>query len=155
VASAPNPARRILGIDPGRAKAGFAVIGGDGAVLAAGIVAVGELRGRLAGVLSEHPGVTALALGGGTNAAVLARGLAGLGPPVVLVDEFETTRRARELYFRDHPPRGWRRLVPLGLQVPPRPVDDYAAILIARRFLDRESGRDPQMVKPPSEEADR
>ena len=46
--------------------------------------------------------------------------------------------RARELYFREHPPRGWRRLVPTGLQLPPVPVDDYAAILIARRFLARD-----------------
>jgi hypothetical protein len=29
-------------------------------------------------------------------------------------------------------------LIPLGLQMPSRPIDDYAAILIARRFLARE-----------------
>jgi hypothetical protein len=60
------------------------------------------------------------------------------------VDERETTLRARALYFADHPPRGWRRLIPLGLQLPPRPIDDYAAILIARRFLGEraKSGKD-------------
>jgi RNase H-fold protein (predicted Holliday junction resolvase) len=55
--------------------------------------------------------------------------------PVTYVDERETTLRARSLYFADHPPRGWRRLIPLGMQMPPRPIDDYAAVLIARRYL--------------------
>jgi hypothetical protein len=53
-----------------------------------------------------------------------------------VVDETDTSYRARALYFADHPPRGWRRLVPLGLQLPPRPIDDYAALLIARRYAE-------------------
>jgi hypothetical protein len=57
--------------------------------------------------------------------------------PIHLVDEYETSRQARGLYFAEHPPAGWRRLIPLGLQLPARPIDDYAAILIARRFLAR------------------
>ena len=90
--------------------------------------------------MAAHP-VEALALGRGTNARALAAELGDLGVPIHLVDEYETTRRARELYFAEHPPRGWRRLIPLGLQLPPGPIDDYAAILIARRFLAR--GRGP------------
>ena len=132
----------ILGVDPGSAKAGFALLDPNGAVVAAGVVPVAELLERLAPVLAEHP-VEAVALGRGTNAGALSASLANLGVPIHLVDEFETTRRARELYFAEHPPQGWRRLIPLGLQLPPRPVDDYAAILIARRFLARKSGRQP------------
>ncbi len=44
--------------------------------------------------------------------------LEGLGLPIHFVDEYETSRAARELYFADHPPRGWRRLIPIGLQLP-------------------------------------
>jgi RNase H-fold protein (predicted Holliday junction resolvase) len=131
----------VLAVDPGRSKAGFALVAADGSVIESGIVAVGELPERLAALLAAHR-VNTLALGRGTNAAGLAAQLRGLGPRLTLVDEFETSRRARELYFSEHPPRGWRRLVPAGLQLPPRPVDDYAAILIARRFLARENGRE-------------
>lgn len=134
----------VLGIDPGRSKVGFALVEADGAVVSAGIVTIAELPARLAALLADFPAVAVLALGGGTNAGALAEQMAGLGRPIVVIDEFETTRRARELYFREHPPRGWRRLIPIGLQVPGRPVDDYAAILIAQRFLGRESGREPQ-----------
>jgi hypothetical protein len=81
--------------------------------------------------------VRAIALGGGTNAGPIKAALRRLGLPIHSVDEFETTRFARTLYFAEHPPRGWRRLIPVGMQLPPRPIDDYAAILIARRFLAR------------------
>ena len=150
----PDSPIAILGIDPGTAKAGFAVITGDGAVITAGILPIGELRDRLQAIVGELP-IAAVALGRGTNSVELGSQLQALGLPIRLIDEHETTRRARELYFSEHPPRGWKRLIPIGLQVPPRPVDDYAAILIARRFLARESGREPQKVKPPQGAADR
>jgi RNase H-fold protein (predicted Holliday junction resolvase) len=124
----------VLGIDPGTVKAGFAVLTDDGTVQELGIEPIAELIVRVRALLDAHR-IDAIALGQGTNAAAVAAGLAELGVPVELVDERETTLRARKLYFEDHPPRGWRRLVPLGMQLPPRPIDDYAAVLIARRFL--------------------
>ena len=56
--------------------------------------------------------------GEGRTPGAVKRLLGGLGLPIVWVDEFETSRLARALYFNDHPPRGWRRLIPLGLQLP-------------------------------------
>jgi RNase H-fold protein (predicted Holliday junction resolvase) len=126
----------VLGVDPGQAKVGYAVVNAEGAALEQGVEPVATLADRLSAVLAAHP-VGAIALGKGTNAAGIAAALARLGLPVHLVDEYETSRRARELYFRLNPPRGWRRLIPTGLQLPPRPIDDFAAILIARRFLAR------------------
>lgn len=131
-----NASGVVLGVDPGHAKAGYALVEPSGVVIQAGVVPVGSLCERLATIVAAHP-VTMLALGRGTNAGPIAASLRSLGLPIHLVDEYETTRRARELYFREHPPRGWRRLIPTGLQLPPRPVDDYAAILIAQRFLAR------------------
>lgn len=126
---------RVLGIDPGTRKAGFCIVdAGTGDVIELGIELVDALIER-ARVLVEQHSVVTIALGEGTNADALRAALAGFGVPVKLVDERETTLRARSLYFADHPPRGWRKLIPLGMQVPPRPIDDYAAVLIARRYL--------------------
>ncbi len=128
----------VLGIDPGRSKAGYALLESSGALVVAGIEPVERLAECLRALLAGHA-AGAIALGGGTNARRMRAELQSLGLPIHLVDEYETTRGARVLYFAEHPPKGWRRLVPVGLQVPPRPVDDYAAILIARRFLAREA----------------
>jgi RNase H-fold protein (predicted Holliday junction resolvase) len=132
----------VLGVDPGSAKAGYALVDDAGAVIAAGVTPVAELRAAVAGLAAVHT-IVAVAMGRGTRAGTVTAALADLQIPVHLVDEYETSRRARELYFREHPPRGWRRLVPPGLLLPPRPIDDYAAILIARRFLTRGSRAAP------------
>jgi RNase H-fold protein (predicted Holliday junction resolvase) len=131
-----TPAGGVLGIDPGRAKAGYALLDPAGAVVSAGIEPIERLPARLLELLGRNR-VAAVALGCGTNAAAIKARLEPLGLPIHWVDEYETSRRARRLYFAEHPPRGWRRLVPLGMQLPARPIDDYAAILIARRFLAR------------------
>jgi hypothetical protein len=55
--------------------------------------------------------------------------------PLRAVDEHGTTLRARARYFTDHPPRGWRRLIPRSLQTPPEPYDDYVAVLLAEAAL--------------------
>lgn len=126
----------VIGIDPGRNKAGYAVLEPSALVVTAGIEAIERLPLRLA-ELTSHGDVEALALGRGTNCRAIALSLQGLRIPIHLVDEYDTTRLARALYFAEHPPRGWRRLIPVGLLLPDRPIDDYAAILIARRFLAR------------------
>lgn len=131
-----NASGRVIGVDPGRSKAGYALLDSSGEILATGIETIDRLPACLRDLTSTG-GVAAIALGRGTNARPVRASLEPLGVPIHLVDEFETSRNARALYFAEHPPRGWRRLVPLGLQTPGRAVDDYAAILIARRFLAR------------------
>lgn len=124
----------ILGIDPGTVKAGFALLDGNGTVLAQGIEEIGCLLDRIIRLRQELE-IHEIALGCGTNADGVRKALDRLGLRVTLVDEHGTTLHARRLYFADHPPRGWRRLIPIGMQLPPRPIDDYAAVLIARRYL--------------------
>jgi RNase H-fold protein (predicted Holliday junction resolvase) len=133
----------ILGIDPGTRKCGYAVVTAVGvAPLELGIVPTERLGEVLGAVAGRFP-LAGVALGGGTHAATIGAVVALLGLPVTVVDERETTLLARRRYFEAFPPRGWRRLVPRGLLLPPRPIDDFAAVLIAERLLERASqGKD-------------
>ncbi len=125
----------VLGLDPGTRKCGYAVVTAvDAPPLTLGIVSIETLAERLAEVLAATP-VALAAIGRGTNAAVVADVVRALGLAVELVDERETSLLARARFFADHPPRGWRRIVPRGMLLPDRPIDDYAALLIAERFL--------------------
>jgi RNase H-fold protein (predicted Holliday junction resolvase) len=135
--SATRPARNILGIDPGREKVGLAVVNQDGEILWRKIVPARELGLALREALDSYqPEVLAL---GGSTASGAARTIldgAGANLKVTVVDEKNSTLEARALYWEANPPSGWRRLVPLSLQAPPEPVDDFAAAVLGRRLLD-------------------
>ena len=125
----------VLALDPGRLKCGLAV-GRPGAVLSRAILPTGQVPAAVADWVKRY-GVTRIIVGGGTGSgpvlAALAR-VTGL-PSVETVEETGTTLEARRRYFRDHPPRGWRRLLPVTLQLPPEEYDDYVAELLLERVL--------------------
>lgn len=125
--------RVVLAVDPGRQKCGVAVVSADG-VQARAIAPPDALPGLLREWIRRHA-VTEIVVGDRTGASPVVEAAMALGLPVRRVDEAGTTLRARARYFADHPPRGWRRLLPLGLQTPPEPYDDYAAVLLAEARL--------------------
>jgi RNase H-fold protein (predicted Holliday junction resolvase) len=124
----------VLAVDPGREKCGVAVVDRRDGVLARGVVPTSVIEEVVRPWVGAHrPSV--LLLGKGTGLQQIRAAVRDLGVRVEVVPETNTTRRARARYFAEHPPRGWRRLIPLGLQTPPVPVDDYAAVLIAEDYL--------------------
>lgn len=125
----------VLGLDPGTRKCGYAILTAlDAPPLTLGIAPIEALGQRLRELVAATP-IAVAAIGHGTNAPAVAELARELGLRVELVDERETTLLARARFFRDHPPRGWRRLIPQGMLLPDRPIDDYAALLIAERYL--------------------
>jgi hypothetical protein len=51
------------------------------------------------------------------------------------VAEQFTSQLARQRYWQMYPPRGWQRLIPEGMRLPPRPIDDIVAIILLERWL--------------------
>lgn len=124
---------KVLAVDPGREKCGLAVVQ-PGRVLHREVLPRNQLVARAAELVGRF-GVEEVVVGDATGSQQVLRELSRLGRPVRLVSEAGTTLEARRRYFQDHPPRGLARLLPEGLRVPPRPYDDYVAVLLAERFL--------------------
>ena len=125
--------RPVLAIDPGRDKCGIAVLTADGAVLVQEIVPTTHLADVVERLAVQY--APTVIMGNGTTSAAAKARVEMLGRSVTLVDEYRTTDAARAAYWVAHPPRGWRRLVPRGMLVPPVPVDDFVAVILAERFL--------------------
>jgi RNase H-fold protein (predicted Holliday junction resolvase) len=123
----------VLAVDPGREKCGLAVVE-PGRVLHREVLPRNQLVARAAELVGRF-GVEEVVVGDATGSQQVLRELSRLGRSVRLVSEAGTTLEARRRYFQDHPPRGLARLLPEGLRVPPRPYDDYVAVLLAERFL--------------------
>jgi len=128
--------RFILAIDPGSDKCGFAVVRYDLKLIEKGVVYLAELH-RVLRRLCVAPLPEAIILGCGTASTAVMHLIEdiNLGVQVRFGDEKNTTFEARERYFADHPPTGFWKLIPIGLQAPPCPVDDYAAWLIGERYI--------------------
>ena len=127
--------RLVLAIDPGREKCGVAVLASDGGVLVQRVVMTAELDATVGTLIRAYePNVI---MGNGTTSADAKKRVEALGVPVTLVDEYRTTDAAKCAYWEAHPPRGWRRLMPRGMLVPPVPVDDFVAVILAQRFLEK------------------
>lgn len=125
----------ILAIDPGREKTGIAILKNSD-VLEHKIINSEELVQIIKSLLEKYI-IKTIVIGNGTSSKkkydLLKREF--IDRDIVLINEYRTTDEARKLYFQENPPKGWKKLIPLGMQVPPVPVDDYAAIVIGRKYL--------------------
>ena len=137
----------LLAIDPGRAKCGLAVVSGtrDGSpsepvrCLERAVVETERLTLAVGELLRRRPEITQLLLGDGTHSATLRRALAETFPllPLRIVNEHNTSQRAKARFLAENRAPGWRRLLPRGLRSPEVPYDDYAALMLAEDYFSK------------------
>jgi len=132
--------KTVLAIDPGTAKCGMALVTRDDhgqiKLLWRTIVEVSQVMDRMQEAKEVRP-FEIVIVGSGTNSDSVVKAIreVSVGLAILVVDEKNTTLQARERYWVNTHRRGWRRLLPATLQVPPEPIDDYAAFILAERVL--------------------
>ncbi|MCC7231043.1 MAG: hypothetical protein IT203_11675 [Fimbriimonadaceae bacterium] len=130
----------VLAIDPGTSKCGMALVRRDAEnkleILWRGISSSETLAEKIDEAHEVSP-FTLIIVGGGTSSKQVVHRVREHMPSMgmLVVDEKETTLQARERYWEHHRRRGWRRLLPSTMQVPPEPVDDFVALILAERVL--------------------
>lgn len=133
-------AKVVLAVDPGSSKCGLALVerepNGNQKLLWRKICASEELGGAYQEAIAVKP-LSLVIVGNGTKSKDVVHILRELNPSIgiLLVDEQDTTMQARERYWEHNRRRGWRRIIPATLQVPPEPVDDFVAVILAERVL--------------------
>ncbi|MBS1707956.1 MAG: pre-16S rRNA-processing nuclease YqgF [Armatimonadetes bacterium] len=132
--------KTVLAIDPGSSKCGMALVSraGDGEVSLVwrSVVPAAEVVQKVKDVQSEQ-GFSMVVVGSGTRSRATVEALREALPSIgiLVVDEKDTTIQARERYWQHNVRPWWRRLLPATLQVPPDPVDDFVAMILAERVL--------------------
>jgi RNase H-fold protein (predicted Holliday junction resolvase) len=127
----------LLAIDPGKYKFGYAVMTAEKQVLQQGTAEVDvlcPLAKRLVADYNVQTVVIGDRTGGNSFYALLATTLASAGVEMRKISEDNSSREGRRRFLETNR-QGWRRLVPLGLQSPWRPYDDYVAVVLGERFL--------------------
>ncbi|MCS6942517.1 MAG: pre-16S rRNA-processing nuclease YqgF [Geminocystis sp.] len=131
----------VLGFDPGRDKCGLAVLDANSVPLYHQVVSSDEVIPTIA-ALSRHFPLERIVMGNLTTSKQWQKRLKeelGLSIPLELVDETNTTLEARSRYWQMYPPGGLVRLIPPGLRIPPRPIDDIVAIILVERYYHKMS----------------
>jgi RNase H-fold protein (predicted Holliday junction resolvase) len=130
----------ILAIDPGTSKVGWAIVDNSGKAVDQGIAILDRGLDQLR-ELVDLGAIRTVVLGDGTNRVNIEAEIRRLHPQVavVVVDETASTVDAWRLKRKEEAGRSlfrqlWLTLVQL---FSPPPVDDYAARVLARRYLER------------------
>lgn len=131
-----NTRQKYLGIDPGRSKTGLALVDAAGSILALHIAHTEHIEVELSAFAGKEQ-LAGIIMGDGTNSKAIGQAVSKVfaAVPLALVGEAHSTEEARTLYWQVNPPRGWRKLVPLGMLVPSEPLDAYAAVVQVKRWL--------------------
>mgnify|MGYP000043385429 FL=1 len=124
----------IIGFDPGRDKCGLALMEKTGNIICCEVVISSRALATLKSWSNQYA-VSQIVMGNQTTSEQWREELRAYFPdiPIKMVDERNTTLEARDRYWEFYPPRGLMRLVPKGMRIPPRPVDDIVAILLVER----------------------
>ncbi len=129
---------KLLAVDPGTVKCGLAILDSQGKVLFREISPTNTIQNRLAELIAEWD-ITHAVYGESTGAQNMRKVLEELASKstysVHSIDEKNSTLEARPLYWEEYPRRGLLRLLPISLLSPPVAIDDFAAVVLGRRFL--------------------
>lgn len=136
----------IAALDPGRSKCGLVRTDQDRQQLEVACILPPDACLAALSQWQSDGRLATVVLGNGTGAQSWQKQLQQLGLTVVLLDEWGTTLAARSRYWQQWPPRGWRRLLPEGLRLPPRDLDDVAAQILLERWLQRSLVRGPDTL---------
>jgi len=132
--------RTVLAVDPGSSKCGMALVrreeDGQLTLIWRDIVLVDGLVAALESAKNTEA-YSMVIVGSGTRSRNIVESIREAMPSmgILVVDEKDTTMQARERYWEHHKRRGLRRFLPSTMQVPPEPVDDFVAFILAERVL--------------------
>lgn len=129
----------IIAVDPGKEKCGIAVVHKEQGVLLQQVIPTTDLNLIVEQLLVKYQS-SQVVIGDRTSSQEAKKKLeqlsiAGERLKVIFVDEHRSTDQARERYWQKNPPRGMKRFIPTTMQVPPGPVDDYVAVILAERYF--------------------
>jgi len=126
----------ILAIDPGKYKCGLALLDENGRIVAKKVAASKGISGEVERLLSGQTAVT-IVIGDSKFGKEVEKELSGLPARanLIFISEKDSTRLAREQYWRENPPAGLMKLIPTSFRFPPVPVDDLAAVILGERYL--------------------
>ena len=126
--------KRVAVLDPGRCKCGLVLADLQLGLVREGHVLVPDAVEAWLERWNQDQRLDRILIGDGTGSRAWIKRLERLGS-LTMIPEQGTTLRARQRYWTLWPARGWRRLLPTGLRIPPVDLDAVAALVMLEEHL--------------------
>ena len=128
----------ILAIDPGKNKCGLAVLEQNRQPIEKKVVARSQCPEETYRLIAKYK-ITRVVIGDSAAGKELEKELSAIlmKGEITFIPEKDSSRQARDRYWKENPPLGLWKLIPTSLRVPPSPIDDYAALILGERYLNR------------------
>ena len=126
---------KYISIDPGKCKCGLIFADFESKKIIKAVVIDSQLLVQnIKNLKKKHQNVKVI-MGNGTSSKEHANSLGFLGEDLLIVEEKNTTFRAKERYFEIFPIKGIRRLLPRDIFLYKINLDAIAALIILEDFL--------------------
>ena len=128
----------LMGIDPGRNKCGIAILTKEGEEVFKDIFRTSNLSKKIEELLNEYQ-IEKCILGNGTYSDKVFNILDLLidKKKIKFIEEENTTYLAEQKYRKENPPLGLQFLNKIIICKPNKPLDDYVAVLLVKKYLDK------------------
>ena len=131
----------ILGFDPGRDKCGIAIMDKNRQLHYHQVVESPKITTTIT-QLNQQFDINLIVIGDQTTSKIWQQNLTKIiseKVPIIKIDERYSSLEARHRYWQIYPPQGLVRLIPPGMRIPPKPIDDIVAIILIERYLNSKS----------------
>tara|TARA_Y100001968_G_scaffold70627_3_gene61812 strand:- start:11113 stop:11550 length:438 start_codon:yes stop_codon:yes gene_type:complete len=127
---------RLISIDPGRSKCGLLLADKELGLVLEGKVVDKNSVVKLINQWIEISFIDLIVMGNGTSSSFWKSKMEQeIAIPIHLIDEKDTTLRARKRYWELWPKKFFLRLLPAGLIIPSENLDAIAALVILEDYL--------------------
>ncbi|MEB3342711.1 pre-16S rRNA-processing nuclease YqgF [Okeania sp.] len=127
----------ILGFDPGRDKCGIAIMDKNKKIYYHQVVESPKITTTII-ELNQKFDINLIVIGDQTTSKIWEQNLTKIiseKVPIIKVDERYSSLEARDRYWQLYPPQWFVRLIPKGMRIPSKPIDDIVAIILIERYL--------------------
>ncbi len=126
---------RVLAIDPGTSKCGLAIVDHQGVPVEVLVIPAEQIT-EYCTMWQQKYKPEAVVMGNGTGHKALKPVVQAIYPQYEIVNERSSSEEAKAIYYKYNPPKGCLCLLPISWLCPRAPIDGYAAVVIAHRWLD-------------------
>ena len=125
---------KLISIDPGKCKCGLVLVDLDQKRVDQAVVLNTEFLQKFVKNLNSYENISKVIIGNGTTSRQNIEKLAFIKNDLIVVEEKNTTLRAKKRYFELFPVRGLKNLLPKEIFIMNKNLDALSALLILEDY---------------------